>query len=129
MNIARSFVEYMEDSALGTFNDDIYIGSAPLDALDPIWWVVTTGGSVLSENQSGEKQKIYTLNVFFRDIDEENVYETMQNFEVLVNSEGCTQLNGFDTIGMQATLFPADQDLDAEDRTVGLVQVTVRTYL
>jgi hypothetical protein len=46
----------------------------------------------------------------------------------LVNKNACTQLTNFDTIDMEATLLNTDQDIANEDRTVGLVQVTVTVY-
>lgn len=129
MNIARAFVEYMESLSLGTFGTDIFIGSAPLNAQDNIWWVLTSGGSSISTNQTGEKQKNYILSVYYRSLDAEDVYDTIHDFEETINSDHCTQLQGFDTIDMQVTVFPSDQDIDNEDRTVGLLQVTITTYL
>lgn len=129
MNIARSFSLYMESLSLGTFGTDLYIGSVPLNADDPVWWIVTSGGSTESKNQTGEKVKQYILNVYYRNTDAEDVYETLQDFEETVNSDACTQLQGFDTIELEATQFASDQDIDNQDATVGLIQVTIRTYL
>jgi hypothetical protein len=128
MNIARSFVTLMESLSFGTFGTDIYIGSAPQDAPDPCWWVVSSGGSPQTKNSTPELQKSYLLNVFYRNTDAENVHETIQAFEVEMNKQTCRTLSGFDTIEVEAISFPTDQDLDNEDRTVGLTQVAIRTY-
>lgn len=129
MNMARAFVEYMESEGLGTFGDDIYIGTAPLNTPDPIYWVISTGGTPISKNSSGERQKRYIVSVYYRNTDAQDVYEKLHTFEETINSTHCTDLTGFDTIEMECTLFTSDQDIDNEDRTVGLLQVSITTYL
>lgn len=128
MTIAKSFVEYMEDQLLGVFGTDIFIGSVPLNAQDDCYWIVSSGGNPVNENQTGEMLKQYNLNVYFRSLDAEKVDTNMQALEELINADLCTQLNGFDTMDLKATAFPSDQDIDNEERTVGLLQVTVQTY-
>lgn len=128
MNIAKSFVTYMESEGLGTFGTDIFIGVAPKGAPDPCYWLTSAGGAPQSRNQTGEVIKNYTLDLYYRNTDAEDVYEKLQSLEVLLNTGNCTQLTGFDTIELQATLFPTDQDIDNEERTVGLIQITVKTY-
>lgn len=128
MNITEAFVEYLESLLLGTLGVDIFIGSVPQDAPNNCYWLVGSGGSPVSRNQTGEVVKNYTIDIFYRNLSAEVVYNTLQDLEIEVNKAVCTQLNGFDTIEMQAVLFPSDQDIDNEDRTVGLVQVLVKTY-
>lgn len=128
MNIAKSFIEYMEIESLGTFGTDLYIGAAPLDAPDRIWWVVSAGGTPIGKNHTGEKVKNYILSIYYRNNDAEDVYNTIESFEALLNAGNCTQLNGYDTIEIEATSFAADQDLDNEDRTIGLIQATITVY-
>lgn len=128
MNITRAFVEYMEGLGLGTFADDIFIGGAPLNSEDAIWWVIGAGGNSDPKNSTGERIKNYTLDVFYRDTNAEEVYDKMQILEEEVNSKECTELEGYETVDMEAALFPADQDIDNEDRTVGLLQVTLTVY-
>lgn len=128
MNITRAFVDYMEDLGLGVFNTDIFIGSAPLDATDIIWWVVSSGGASQPKNTTGERVKNYTLNVYYRSTTAQDVYDTLQAFEEEVNSKNCVQLDGYMTVDMEAVSFPADQDLDDVDRTVGLVVVRATVY-
>jgi len=128
MNIAQSFVSFMEDNGLGTFATDIFIAGVPEEAPTKCWWVIMSGGSVESANQTGEKIKNYILDIYYRNTDTEDVYETMQEFEELLNSGICTQIQNFDTIDVRATLFPTDKDIDGQDRTIGLIQATVKTY-
>lgn len=128
MNIARAFVTYMEGLGLGTFGTDIFIGAAPVNATDPLWWVITSGGASQPQNDTGERLKDYTLSIYYRSTDAQDVYDQLQDFEEEVNSNGCATLDDFDVVDMSAISFATDQDLDAEDRTVGLVQVRVRVY-
>lgn len=128
MNIAKAFVEYMEDLGLGAFGTDIFIGAAPLDGPDPCWWILTAGGASEPQADTGERLKSYTLSIFYRNTDQEDVYDQIQEFEEEINSKHCTQLDGYETVDMTATSFPTDQDIDNEERTVALIQVALRVY-
>lgn len=128
MNIAEAFVEYMEDLSMGVLGTTIYINSVPKEALDAVWWVVKSGGSPVRKNSTGERVKDYNLSVYYRNTDAEQVYELMQDFEEEINSKSCIQLDGYDTIEMEASIFTADQDLDNEDRVVGLMNVRISVY-
>lgn len=130
MNITKSFAEFMQANSYGSLTGKtLFIGGAPLDVADAIWWIISGGGSSSSTNATGQRMKNYLINVFYRDTDQEQVYEKLQAFEQFINSGDCTQLAGYDTVEMEATTFPTDQDLDNEDRTVGMVQVTLTTYM
>lgn len=129
MTIARAFATYLESLSLGTFGTDIFIGAAPQGSPDNIFWIISNGGGPLSTNKTGEKVKGYILSVYYRALNAQLVDEALQNLEETINMDQCTQLAGFDTIDMEATSFASDQDIENEDRTVGLLQVTVTTYL
>lgn len=128
MTLKRSFVTYMESLGLGTFGEDIFLNGAPI-TIDQCWWIISTGGAPVLTNQTGERIKNYIISVYYRNTDAVDVDQQLQEFEETINVGNCTQLDGFNTIDMTATAFPVDQDLDVEDRTVGVVQVTVQTYL
>jgi len=128
MNIAEAFATYMEGLGYGTLGTDLFIGSAPLGATDPCWWVIAGGGSSEPKNNTGERLKNYTLSVFYRNTVAQDVYDTLQEFEERLNSIHCDQLAGYETIEMEAISFPADEDLDQVDRTIGLVEVRVMVY-
>lgn len=127
-NILKAFVEYMEDLSLGVFGVDIFIGGAPLDVNDPIWWVISAGGVSEAKNNTGERIKKYTIEVYYRDTNAEDVYNLLQTLEEDINGKHCTQLNGYQTVDMEVVSFPTDQDIDNEDRTVGMLQVTISVY-
>lgn len=128
MTIARSFIEYLELQGFGSFGVDLFIGGAPLDADDRIIWVLSSGGNNSSKNVSGEKQKAYLLSIYCRDTDPEYVDQTLQNIEELLNTKDCIELTGYMVLESETTLFQSDQDIDSEDRTIGLLQVTFTVY-
>lgn len=128
MNISKSFTEYMVSLDMGIFGNNIFIGNIPVEAPDKAWWINSSGGTTSSKNSTGERLKNYILNIFYRNTDAEDVYEKMQSFEEEINAKQCIQLNGYDTVEMEASVFPTDQDIDNEDRVVGLLQVKISTY-
>ncbi len=128
MNIVRSFVEYLQNELFGVFGTDIFIGGAPKNAPDTCWWIVSAGGSPVIKNKTNEKVKAYILNIFYRNLDGEDVYDTLQSLEEQLNSDPCPELTDFEVVEFEATLFPTDQDLDVQDRTVGLIQATLTVY-
>ena len=129
MTLKRSFAAYMESLGFGTFGTNLFLNGAPLNAPDACWWILATGGAIVETNQTGEKLKNYIVSVYYRNTDAETVDQSLHDFEELLNTTNCDQLEGFNTIDVSVTTFPADQDLDIEDRTVGLAQVTIQTYL
>jgi hypothetical protein len=128
MNIAKSFVGYLESLSFGVSGQNLFIGTVPQNAPDSAMWVVTSGGSAIIKARTGEKVKNYIVNVYYRSKDQELVYDTLQELEEAINSDNCAVLADYETVEMEATSFPADQDLDVEDRTVGLLQITITTY-
>ena len=128
MNIAKSFASYLQAEAYGTEGVNLFVGSAPKDAPDTCMWVVKSGGDNVSSNITGERQKRYQLNVYFRSADPEDVNDNLEELETEINADACTQLSGYDTIEMEALLFPEDQDIDDEERTVGMMQVNIYVY-
>src|SRR4030067_2594247 len=128
MNISRSFVTYLEGLGYGTFGTDIFIGGVPVEAPDPCFWVLSAGGATERKNVTGGRVKRDLVALFYRNTDGGDVYETLQALEEEINKKQCTELADYDTVEMEATAFPTDQDLDVDDRTVGLLQVTITTY-
>lgn len=130
MNIALAFAEYLQSVSIGTLGQDIFIGQAPSSnkVPDAIWWLKVSGGTPTTRLATGESLKNYTIEVYRRSRDYGEVYQDMQDLEELLNCDGCTQLDGYDTIDIVATNFPIDSDLDHEDRKIGLLQATLTTY-
>ena len=128
MNIVKEFTTLMESLDFGTYGTDLYIGVVPQDGPNACWWVIGAGGNPLNKNQTSELTKEYLINVYYRDTDPEQVYESIHNFEIEMNKQTCRDIMGYDTIEIEALAFPTDQDIDNQERTVGLVQVKLKTY-
>jgi hypothetical protein len=132
MNVARSFAQYLEDSGVATFGQDLFISRAPTSndrdtsgstVPQNIWWLVANGGS-----PDSRLLRNYSLNVYYRDRSADAVYEKLQKLEEDITCEGCLTLEGYEVVEVVSSGFFADQDIDSEDRTVGLLQVNIKVY-
>lgn len=131
MNIASSFAEYMESTDVATIGQDLYIARAPSSNTenvdgDPIpqniWWLVANGGFKRG------KLDVYSLNIYYRDRNALCVYDKLQQLSDAITCAGCLELTGFEVVEVETTGFHSDQDIDNEERTVGLLQVEITTY-
>lgn len=129
-NLAKDFAQYLEDGGFGTIGVDLYVGDVPLDTdyPDGVMWVTLNGGFISKKNVTGESVKVQSVGVYYRGFSYEDVYNTVQNIEETINSDGCTQLDNFSVLDMNVTTFPIDQDLDSEDRKVGYLEVSLTLY-
>jgi hypothetical protein len=127
MNVTESFVNYLVTSGIGTFGTDIFIGSVPINAPNACYWVKGGGGNPTQKNETGEMIKDYFLDVYYRDT-AQNVYDNLQILEELLNSGVCNPLADYDALEISTTSFPIDEDLDSEDRSVGMLRVAIKIY-
>ncbi len=127
-NITHAFATYLQTQGFGTLGTSLYIGAVPQHAPDACFWVVSGGGGNQSRNKTGERVKNYTVSIFYRSMDSEDVHDKLQEIEETINSASCVTLGSYDTIEMQCAVFPTDQDIDSEERTKGLAQVTLTIY-
>ncbi len=128
MNVVRDFVTYMESLGHGVFGTDLYIAGVPLEAPNTCWWVVSAGGTSDQRNKTGERINSYIFEVFYRNTDAEAVYDGLQALVDDINGAGCVELENYTFLNMEALAFPTDQDIDDEERTVGLVQVSLTIH-
>ena len=130
MNIAETFATYLQTLGIATLGQTLFVGNAPSSnrVSDSIYWIVESGGSPLSQNKTGETIKSTTLEIYYRDINYKNVYDKLNSLEDSLTCSGCVQLNGFDIIKIDVVSYPIDQDLDNEDRKIGMLQVNLVTY-
>lgn len=130
MSLVSAFADYLASVTSTTLGQTLFIGNAPSSdkVADQIWWIVESGGSVIGRNATGEKQKSYQIDIFCRSRDYEYIKTQMSSLEEDLNCDNCSQISGYDTIDIEATTFPIDNDLDSEDRKVGLLQATITTY-
>lgn len=130
MNITEAFANYMITKGYGTaLNTDVFIGVIPLNAPDKVWRLLSGGGNATQKNVTGEKLKNYIIQVSYRSDDAEELYNTLEAFEVEMNTQNCDEIEGYDTVEIEATSFPADQDIEEEDRTIGQAQISLTTHL
>jgi hypothetical protein len=128
-NIVESFATFLDSQAVATMGTDLFIGDAPSSDFvpDAIWWLKANGGTQ-ERSVSGESIKTYQVQAFYRNRDAQAVYDKMFNLENLLSCASCADLPGFDVVDIRTVAFPADQDLDQEDRMVGLLQANIQVY-
>ena len=128
MNLAETFVHYLEDIGYGTFDEDLFLHRVPATAqVDAAWWVKPSGGSPVGKNTTGEINKSFQLDIFRRHRSASTLYDDLYQLEAEL-SGGCVELPGFQVVELNTTTYPDDQDLDQEDRRVGLLQVNLTIY-
>jgi hypothetical protein len=128
MNLQESFVQFLAGAVGGTFGTDIFIGEAPSSdqAPDALWWVTAFGGSNLTKLPTGERIESHQVEVRYRNRSGKAVYDALYDLEDGINTT--LDLVGFDIYDVSTLSFPVDEDLDSEERRVGLLQVTITIY-
>lgn len=130
MTIVDAFIQYMEEEGVGTFGQNIYYGEAPSsnDTPDGLWWIVDAGGRKTLKLKTGEAIKEYVFNLYRRDKNHKLVKDALFSFEESLNCSSCVNLQGYQAVEIEVISFPIDQDLDSEDRKIGLLQINIRVY-
>ena len=131
MTISRAFVQFLEDKGCGIFGQNIFLYRVPnsLKTQTELYWVIPSGGMKYSTNKTGEIVKAYNFLIYFRSNEAQKVDETLSALEELLNCSSCVNLEGFELVDISATQFPADQDIDSENRMVGMIQVQLSVYV
>lgn len=126
--VGEAFIKFLEDSNIGTFNQNLYLGMLPLEAPDDAWLVVVAGGSPELVTADGGMMKIYTFSIYRRSLAGKEIERSLFSLEEKLNCSTCVNLDGFETIYSRATQFAQDIDLENENRRIGLLQAQVRLY-
>lgn len=132
MNIVRSFANYLATQQSLTYGHDLFLSRARAsgspdsdDGVVPesIWWL-KTGGS------QGRRGKLFVnpIEIYYRDRNAEVLYDKLAQLGEDLSCTGCVSLEGFTVTEVEVAGLFADQDLDSEDRTVGLLQINVITF-
>lgn len=131
MNLLDAFTTHLATLTGSTIGQDMFKGQAPSSnkVPDALWWVIASGGDTERRLQTGERMKSYLVEIRYRNRDYQTVYDKLYDLEVSLNAQDCIQLSGYETVLIEATTFPIDDDLDGEDRKVGLLAVTITTYI
>jgi len=136
MNIIDSFATLLQTLGIATLGQDLFIGNAPSSnsststnpVPDDIWWIVANGGTINTSLQTGESLRDYQVNVYRRSRNYRTVYDNLYSLEETLNCNNCLELQNFNAVAIQTIAFPIDDDLDGEDRKVGLLQVNLTVY-
>ena len=126
--VGEAFIAYLESLEVGVFGTDLFLGEVPAKAKDDVMWVVTSGGLPEVLTPGGGMIKAYTFDINYRSTSGKKLERTLFALEEIMNCTACVNLVGFETIGISATQFASDADIDDESRRIGLLQVTIRLY-
>lgn len=128
MNIAEAFAAYLEEELLlGTVGTDIFISRAP-ETPSTMWWVRLEANTLSDTNITGEVIRPVTLSVYHRDINAKDVYDRLESLQDDLQAPECILLTGYTVIDVEVAGPFTDQDIDREERTVGVLQVTLTIY-
>lgn len=130
MTISESFVKLLEDKGYGVFGQNIFLYRVPNSLKTPteLFYIIPSGGSVVQRYASGAKNKMYQFLVYFRSNSAQRVDKVLSEMESELNCAGCIELEGYELVSLETSLFPADQDADSENRMVGMIQVQLEVY-
>lgn len=126
--VGEAFVKFLESKEIATFGENLFMGEMPLEAPDDSWLVVVSGGSPDLVTADGGMIKLYTFNIFHRSLAGKEIERSLFSLEETLNCGSCVNLEGFETIYSRATQFSQDQDLENENRRIGLLQAQVRLF-
>ena len=130
MTISQAFVRFIEEKGYGVFGQNIFLYRVPnsLKTQTELLWIIPSGGQPVMVNKTGELIKEYQFLVYYRSNSAEKVDLVLSDIEEVLNCSSCVNLQGFELVSMRVTQFPADQDLDSENRMVGSLQATIQVY-
>lgn len=127
MNIIESFAEWLEDQSVATLGQDLFISRARTKP-STMYWLIAQGGNSGPKNVNRGTQITHTIAVYYRNTNPQAVYDELHELQEMVITEGCLELDGFVIVSVETTGPFTDQDLDNQDRTVGLLQINITTY-
>lgn len=130
MNVVRAFADYLQSAGVATLGQDLFISRAPSSnkATDRIFWLKAGGGPVLRKSVNGSTRKNYVIEIYHRGVNTEGIHETLQELGEDLTCAGCVTLAGYDVVEVATNGPWTDQDLDNEERTVGLLQATITIH-
>lgn len=124
MSVAEAYRDWMETNGIATSGQDLYLSKAPIGST--AYWITASGGSTGERYPNGGGTVNTAISVYYRDPDPKKVYDNLEALRDETECAGCLDLEGYTVISIYTTGPFADQDLDSEDRTVGLLEVTLQ---
>lgn len=128
--ISQSFSNFLESKDIATSGQDLYINRVPntKNTQESIYWIISAGGNPISKLSTGEMIRLFAIDIYYRSKSGRQVDEKLTELNDMLCLPDCVQLEGFETIDVSVSQYPASQDLDQEDRQVGLLRVNIQTY-
>lgn len=127
MNLVEAFRDWLDDQSVATSGQDLFISRAPTgaDVPDSLWWLTASGGN-REPNVNGGRRQNSTVSVYYRSTDPQQVYNKLEELDTLLDT--CLDLDGYQVVSYDTTGPFTDQDLDNENRLVGLLEVRLVVY-
>ena len=131
MTIVQSFVNFLKNKGYGMPGQNLYLYRVPnsLKTETEVLWIIPSGGTPIRRNKTEEMIKSYQFLIYYRSVSARKVDEVLNDLERVLNCSRCVELEGYELVDIQATQFPTDQDIDSENRMVGMIQVEVQVYV
>lgn len=128
--VSEAVIEYLEQEGVGTFGTDIFLNQVPSSLETPasLYWVLTSGGETISKNRTGEKIKQYFTSIYYRSKKEKDVERKLFELANKLDCAHCVDLTGFEVLEIKVSQYPAEQDLDSEERRIGFLQANIKIY-
>lgn len=123
--VAESFVQLIEAWGLGTSGQDLFLHRVPnsKQVASDITWITCAGGTPSGYNLTGERLFTYIFNVNVRSTNAKTVEKKLWAFSDKLSCLGCYSLMDHEVISVRVSNFNIRQDLDAEERMYGYIQV------
>jgi hypothetical protein len=128
--ITEAFIQYLENENIATFGQDIFINEVPNSkkVKDSVYWITTSGGAPISKLRTGETIRMHAITIFYRAKSGQEVEKVLHRLGEKLSCAECIQLTGYETIDVSVAQYPATQDLDSENRKLGLLRLNIQTY-
>ena len=129
--LSEAFIKFLEEKDIATFGQDLFLNEVPSSndtQTESVYWILTSGGNPISKLRTGELVRMHAITINFRAIKNEDVEKKRHRLAELLQQPDCIQLDGFETIDVSVSQFPAQEDLDIENRKRGMLRLTIQTY-
>lgn len=127
MNIVEAFADWLQDQSVATLGQDLFISRSPKTP-NRLFWLIANGGESGDRNVNSGIRQTQVISAYFRSTDPQEVYDELHALEEMVLTNNCLELEGFTVISVNTNGPFSDTDLDSEQRTVGLLEITIEIY-
>lgn len=128
--LSEAFVKFLEENDIATFGQDLFMNKVPSSkkTLKSVYWILTSGGNPIGKSVTGETKQLFAITINYRDRKSRDVERKLFQLSEFLQTPGCVQLDGFETIDISVAQFPAQDDQDAEGRSMGILRVNIQIY-